>query len=202
MNISKYIIIIINQACREGIGSNCPGGAQVRQNSLNSNLIQNTQDGISYMYWIFWSNRRPHCLHWLPARQRIKFKILQMVARWPGRWLQSAEQFCLVAWNDLPVAARVSIARNSTSSKTLIIDQDIFVQNGKEVTIWNRFRTVYYGPRDDSRGALTKKVWITYTHTSSTELGNWIHNALEATYRMVKGQFLSLGKGEKLEQYR
>ena len=56
------------------------------------------------------------------------------------RHLRSADQFCLVvnrcrlssmqkrgfavagpaAWNDLPVAVRVSISRNSNSSKTLI----------------------------------------------------------------------------------
>ena len=99
-------------------------------------------------------------LHWLPAVQRIKFKILQLVANCihqraplylqelcvlvsavPGRrQLWSADQFCLVvnrcrlssmqrrgfalagplAWNDLPVAVRVSIARNRNSYRTLI----------------------------------------------------------------------------------
>ena len=99
-------------------------------------------------------------LHWLPAVQRIKFKILQLVANCihqraplylqelcvlvsvvPGRRrLRSADQFCLVvnrcrlssmqrrgfavagplAWNDLPVAVRVSIAQNRNSYRTLI----------------------------------------------------------------------------------
>ena len=88
-------------------------------------------------------------LHCLPAVQRIKFKILQLVANCihqraslylqelcvlvsavPGRrHLLSANQFSLVvnrsplAWNDLPVAVRVSIARNSNSHRTLIKTQ-------------------------------------------------------------------------------
>ena len=96
----------------------------------------------------------------LAAAQRIKFKILLLVANCinqraplylqelcvlvsavPGRWhLWSADQLCQrvnrcrlssmqkrgfaaagpMAWNDLPAATRVSIARNSNSSKIVI----------------------------------------------------------------------------------
>ena len=99
-------------------------------------------------------------LHWLPSAQRIKFKMLLLVANCinqraplylqelcvlvsevPGRrHSRSADQLCLVvnrcrlssmqkqgfavagpmAWNDLPAATRVSIARNSNNSKLVI----------------------------------------------------------------------------------
>ena len=139
-------------------------------------------------------------LHWLPAVQQIKFKILQLVANClhqraplylqelcvlvlavPGRrHLRSADQFCLVvnrcrlssmqrrgfavagplAWNDLPVAVRVSIARNRNSYRTLIkthlFNLAIKWRSG---TVLEQFTRA---PEKTLEGALTKQVLITY----------------------------------------
>ena len=142
-------------------------------------------------------------LHWLPAVQRIKFKILQLVANCihqraplylqelcvlvsavPGRrHLRSADQFCLLlnrcrlssmqrrgfavagplAWNDLPVAVRVSIARNRNSYRTLIkthlFNLAIKWRSGTVLEQSTR------APEKTLEGALTKQVLITYIHT-------------------------------------
>ena len=57
-----------------------------------------------------------------------------------------------MAWNDLPAATRVSIARNSNCFKNR--DQDSFVQysNDNEVTIRNNFRTVHRAPEKILKG--------------------------------------------------
>ena len=70
-----------------------------------------------------------------------------------------------MAWNDLPAATRVSIARNSNSLKNH--DQDSLVQYSNEVTIRNNFRTVHRAPEKTLKGALTTKVLITYDYNAS-----------------------------------
>ena len=94
-----------------------------------------------------------------------------LVSEVPGRrHLRSADQLCLVvnrcrsssmqkrglavagpmAWNDLPAAIRVSIARNSNNSK-IVIKTYLF-----NTAIRNNFRTVHRAPEKTQKVALTK----------------------------------------------
>ena len=99
------------------------------------------------------------------------------------RHLRSADQLCLVvngcrlssmqrrgfavaeplAWNDLPVAVRVSIARNRNSYRTLIkthlFNLAIKWRSGTILEQSTR------APEKTLEGALTKQVLITYIHT-------------------------------------
>ena len=158
-------------------------------------------------------------LHWLPAVQRIKFKILQLVAnclqRAPlylqelcvlvsavprRRHLRSANQFCLVvnrcrlssmqrrgfavagplAWNDLPVAVRVSIARNRNSYRTLtkthLFNLAIKWRSGTVLGQSTR------APEKTLEGALTKQVLITYIHTYQHQQHWWTDKAVVYNY--------------------
>ena len=121
-----------------------------------------------------------NCLH-----QRAPLYLQELcvlVSAAPGRrHLRSADQFCLVvnrcrlssmqrrgfavagplAWNDLPVAVRVSIARNSyrTLIKTHLFNLAIKWRSGTVLEQSTR------APEKTLEGVLTKQVLITYIHT-------------------------------------